>query len=69
MKNNNMLSYMATKKRCKRGFRRCDVTKTCVTTKRSRLASNNRCINGTRKCANKRCYGKSKNTRYLFNIN
>jgi len=59
---------MASKKRCRKGFRRCNVTGTCITKHKSRLATNTRCKNGSRKCANKRCYGKTKNVRYLFNI-
>jgi hypothetical protein len=60
---------MASQKRCKKGYRRCNITKTCITKSKSRLSTTKRCRNGSRKCANKRCYGKTKNTRYLFNIN
>jgi hypothetical protein len=56
-------------KKCQKGYRRCSVTKTCVSTKRSRVASNKRCKVGTRKCANRRCYGKSKSAKYQMVIN
>ncbi len=59
---------MANTKRCKKGYHRCRVTGSCITTHRSRLSTSKRCRNGSRKCANKRCYGKSKKTRYLFNL-
>jgi hypothetical protein len=59
---------MASQNRCKKGYRRCNITKTCITKSKSRLSTSKRCRNGSRKCANKRCYGKSKKTRYLFNI-
>jgi len=53
-------------KKCKKGSRRCFATKTCISTKRSRLATNKKCKTGTRKCADKKCYGKEKNAKYQF---
>ena len=35
-------------KRCRKGFRRCSSTKTCVSTKKSRLSTTKRCRIGTR---------------------
>ncbi len=55
-------------KRCNKGFRRCSSTKTCVSTKKSRLSTTKRCRIGTRKCANKRCYSKTKHARYQFEL-
>ena len=46
-------------KKCPKGSRRCTATKTCITTKKSRVATAKRCRKGSRKCANSRCYGKS----------
>lgn len=50
--------------RCKKGSRRCSVTKRCVSTTKSRLAYTKRCKPGSRKCANGRCYGKTKKPKY-----
>ena len=55
-------------KKCPKGSRRCSVNKRCVTKKRSRLASNKRCRRGTRKCADKKCYGKHKEPKWQFEL-
>ena len=55
-------------KKCAKGTRRCSATKTCISTKKSRLATTKRCRKGSRKCANSRCYGKSKKAKFQFEL-
>ena len=46
---------------CKKGSRRCSVSKHCVTKKG---LSAKKCKKGSRKCANSFCYKKNKSSKY-----
>lgn len=46
---------------CKKGSRRCSVSKKCVTNKGSR--STKKCNKGSRKCSNNFCYKKNKSSK------
>lgn len=46
---------------CKKGSRRCPVSKKCVTRKSSQSAK--KCVKGSRKCANGLCYKKTKSSK------
>lgn len=51
---------MTNKPYCKKGSRRCPVSKLCVSKKGSR---SKKCPKGTRKCANAKCYKNSKSAK------
>ena len=46
--------------RCKKGSRRCPVTKKCVPKKSNKTA---RCKKGSRKCSDSKCYRKNKSSK------
>ena len=52
---------------CKKGSRRCSVSKQCLRIKGSR---SEKCRKNTRKCANSKCYNKNKSvkSRNKFNV-
>lgn len=45
---------------CKKGYRRCSVSKLCLKKSGSR---SKKCQKGTRKCANSKCYKKNKSAK------
>ena len=45
---------------CKKGSRRCPVSKKCVSKKR---LSRKKCRTGTRKCGDSKCYNKNKSVK------
>ena len=45
---------------CKPGFRRCPVSKQCI---RKKTMRKRKCVTGTRKCANSKCYNKNRSVR------
>ena len=51
---------------CRVGSRRCSVSKKCLKKRGTRII---KCLKGTRKCANSRCYKKNKSIRSRTRFN